>query len=130
MSDAVLPKGWPKPRGYTHGLAAAGRLLAISGQIGSKPPKMEMARGFGAQFAQALANVLAVVEAGGGRADDLVSLTIYVTDQRLYHAATAEVSEVWRKLMGQHYPTMALVEVKGLIDPEAVVEIQGLAVIA
>ncbi len=110
-------------------MAASGRVLAIAGQIGGKPPKMELPRGFAAQFAQALANVLAVVSAAGGHAEHLLSLTIYVTDQRLYHSASDEVGAAWRKLFGSHYPAMALVEVKGLIDAEALVEIQGLAVI-
>lgn len=129
MADVILPKGWPRPKGYAHGMAASGRVLAIAGQIGGKPPKMDMPRGFAAQFAQALANVLAVVGAAGGQPAHLVSLTIYVTDQRLYHSAADEVAAAWRKLIGSHYPAMALVEVKGLIDAEALVEIQGMAVI-
>ena len=129
MSEAILPKGWPRPKGYTHGVAATGRVLAIAGQIGGKPPKMEVCRGFAAQFGQALANALTVVQAAGGQAKDVISLTIFVIDQRQYHAATEEVGQVWKEVFGTHYPAMALVEVKGLIDAEALVEIQGLAVI-
>lgn len=129
MSDVILPKGWARPRGYSHGMAASGRVLAIAGQIGGKPPKMELPRGFAAQFAQALANVLAVVAAAGGAAEHVISLTIYVTDQRLYHAAMEEVAAAWRTHFDKHYPAMALLEVKALIDSEALVEIQGLAVV-
>jgi len=129
MSDVILPKGWARPRGYSHGIAASGRLVAIAGQIGGKPPKMELPRGFAAQFNQALDNVLAVVAAAGGEAEHVISLTIYVTDQRLYHAAMEDVSAAWRKHFDKHFPAMALIEVKGLIDSEAVVEVQGLAVV-
>jgi enamine deaminase RidA (YjgF/YER057c/UK114 family) len=104
-------------------------LLAIAGQIGGKPPKMELPRGFSAQFTQALHNVVAVVQAAGGQPTDVISLTIFVTDQRQYHAATEEVGKAWQEIFGKHYPAMALVEVKGLIDAEAVVEMQALAAI-
>lgn len=129
MSEVILPKGWPRPKGYAHGVTATGRVLAIAGQIGGKPPKMEVSRGFAAQFAQALANVMTVVQTAGGKASDVISLTIFVIDQRQYHSATEEVGQAWKDVFGTHYPAMALVEVKGLIDAEAVVEIQGLAVI-
>jgi len=129
MPDLIQPKGWPRPIGYSHGVAATGRLLAIAGQIGGKPPKMELPRGFAAQFTQALHNVVAVVHAAGGKPTDVISLTIFVTDQRQYHAATEEVGKAWQEIFGKHYPAMALVEVKGLIDAEAVVEMQGLAAI-
>lgn len=129
MSVVIQPKGWPRPKGYAHGVLASGRLLAVAGQIGGKPPKMEVPRGFAAQFEQALTNFLAVVHAAGGRPQDVVSLTLYVTDQRQYHAAQDAVGAAWQARFGTHYPAMALLEVKGLIDAEAVVEIQGLAVI-
>lgn len=130
MPEMIQPKGWPRPQGYAHGVSASGRVLAIAGQIGGKPPKMEIPRGFAEQFSQALQNVAAVVTAGGGVPCDIISMTIFVTDQRQYHAATEEVGKAWNEVFGKHYPAMALVEVKGLIDSEAVVEIQGLAVIA
>ena len=129
MPDLIQPKGWPRPKGYAHGVVASGRVLAIAGQIGGKPPKMEIPRGFAAQFGQALENVSAVVHAAGGKPTDIISMTIFVTDQRQYHAAAEEVGTAWQKVFGKHYPAMALVEVKGLIDAEAVVEMQGLAVI-
>lgn len=126
----IQPKGWPRPRGYANGVLATGQLLAIGGQVGSKPGAAGMPRGFVAQFAQTLDNIIAVVRAAGGRATDIVSLTIFVTDQRLYQAATKQIGQAWRARFEDHYPAMALVEVKGLIDAEALVEIQGLAVLA
>jgi enamine deaminase RidA (YjgF/YER057c/UK114 family) len=110
-------------------MVAAGRMLAVGGQIGGRPPSMELARGMTAQFAQCLDNVLAVVDAAGGRAKDVISMTIYVTDRRAYSAATKEIGAAWRDRFGTHYPAMALVEVTGLLEPEALVEIQALAVL-
>ena len=81
------------------------------------------------QFEQALRNVVAVVEAAGGSAQDLVSLTIYVTDKRRYIAAGAELGRIYREVMGQHFPTMALLQVADLLEDGAQVEIQGLAVL-
>lgn len=129
MPDVIAPKGWPRPRGYANGMVAAGRLLAIGGQVGARPPGMQLARGLVPQFAQALSNVLAVVKAAGGRPSDVVSMTIYVTDLPQYTAAMVEIREVWKARFGDHYPAMALVEVAGLMEPGAVVEIQGLAVL-
>ncbi len=128
MSEVVQPASWPRPRGYAHGRLGAGRLLAIAGQIGSEPG-MTLPSGFLAQFARAIDNVLEVVQTAGGAPTDLLSLTLYVTDLRQYRAATAELGAAWRARFGTHYPAMALVEVKGLLDPKALVEIQGLAVL-
>lgn len=90
---------------------------------------MELPRGFVEQFAQAVDNVLAVVAAAGGKPTDVISLTIFVTDQRPYQAATKAVGAAWRERFGSHYPAMALVEVKALLEPGALVEIQGLAAV-
>ena len=128
MPEIVQPPGWPRPRGYANGMIATGRLLAIGGQVGARPGA-PLERGFVAQFAAAVDNVVAVVAAAGGQPTDVVSLTLFVTDQHAYHTATKEIREVWRARFHDHYPAMALVEVKGLIEPEALVEIQGLAVL-
>ena len=130
MPDIVQPKGWPRPRGYANGVLASGRLLAIGGQVGARPPGMVLARGLVAQFAQALDNVITVVRTAAGKPEDVVSMTLFVTDLAQYQAATAEIREVWQARFRNHYPAMALIEVKSLIDPEALVEIQGLAVLA
>ena len=98
--------------------------------MGARPPGMDLARGLVAQFAQALDNVVGVVKAAGGRAEDVVSMTVFVTDMAQYQAATHDIRVAWRARFGDHYPAMALIEVKSLIDPEALVEIQGLAVLA
>lgn len=126
---AILPEGWQRPRGYSNGMAARGELLAIAGMIGWDAREKLVSDAFAPQFRQALANVLAVVVAAGGRAADVISLTVYVTDKREYIAELAAVGAAYRELMARHFPAMALVEVAGLLEPGAKVEIQGLAVL-
>ncbi|MEO1365704.1 MAG: RidA family protein [Acidobacteriota bacterium] len=125
----VNPPSLGAPRGYANGvLAPAGsRLLMVAGQIAWDGDQRIVSDDFTAQFAQALRNVVAVVEAAGGGAEHLGSLTLYVTDKGEYLAATREVGTAYREICGRHFPAMALVEVRGLLDPRAKVEIQGLA---
>ncbi|MEX1361534.1 MAG: RidA family protein [Nannocystaceae bacterium] len=125
----VQPEGWKRPRGYSNGMAARGELVAVAGMIGWDAQERLVSTEFLPQLEQALRNVVAVVHAAGGTAQDLVSLTIYVTDKRRYLAAGAELGRVYREVMGTHYPTMALVQVADLLEEGAMVEIQGLAVL-
>jgi enamine deaminase RidA (YjgF/YER057c/UK114 family) len=125
----ILPEGWPRPKGFSHGVLAQGRLLCIAGQVGWDRQGRIVDPGFPAQFAQALDNVLAVVRSAGGRPEQIASLTIFVTDKRLYLASQREVGVLWKERMGRHYPAMALVEVAGLVEDGALVEIQGMAVL-
>jgi len=126
---SVNPEGWPRPHGYSNGMRARGEILAIAGQIGWDASQKLVPGGFVPQFEQALANVVAVLRAAGGAAEHLVSLTIFITDRTAYHGALGEVGEVYRRIVGKHYPAMALVIVAGLLEPHAMVEIQGLAVL-
>lgn len=126
----VQPEGWSRPRGYANGMAARGELVAIAGQIGWDEKEQFVSEEFLPQFRQALRNVVAVVEAAGGRPRDLISLTIFVTDKKAYLSGGRAIGETWREVMGKHYPAMALVEVSALVEDRAKVEIQGLAVIA
>ncbi len=123
----ILPDGWPRPRGYSNGVAGHGELLAVAGMIGWDAQERIVSDEFVPQFRQALANVRDVVLAAGGRPEHILSLTIYVTDKREYVAALEEVGRVYRMLLGRHYPAMALIEVKGLLEDRAKVEIQALA---
>ena len=135
MSDgflrAVEPEGFPAPRGYSHGVLApaGGRLLFVAGQIGWDADGRLVGDTFVAQFGRALANVAAVVRAAGGAPEHLARLTVYVTDRREYLADLAAVGEAYRAVMGRHYPAMALLEVSGLLEPGAKVEIEGTAVL-
>jgi len=127
--DIVHPEGWARARGYANGTLARGRLLHIAGQIGWDADQRLVSNDFLPQFDQALANVAAVLAAAGGRPEDLAELTIYVTDLPTYRAAASHLGPIWRRHFGKHYPAMALVGVVGLVEPWAVVEIQGRAVL-
>lgn len=126
---AILPGGWRRPRGYSNGVAGRGELLAIAGMIGWDAEERLVSSEFVPQFRQALSNVVAVVRAAGGGPEDVVSLTVYVTDKREYLAELAAVGAAYREVMGRHFPAMALVQVAALLEDRAKVEIQGLAVL-
>lgn len=129
MPRTILPNGWQRPRGYANGMAAHGELLAVAGQIGWNASEQWESLEFGPQFRQALANVVAVVEAAGGQVRDIISLTIYVTDKREYIAQIEHVGAAYRELFAKHFPAMALVGVHELLEDRAKVEIQALAVL-
>lgn len=125
----VQPESWARPRGYSNGMMASGRILAVAGQVAWDEKGRIVSDTFAWQFEQALANVATVVRAAGGEPAHVISLTIYVTDKTEYVAALGGVGEAYRKVMGKHFPAMALVEVAGLLEPGAKVEIQALAVL-
>jgi enamine deaminase RidA (YjgF/YER057c/UK114 family) len=110
---------------------AGARLVFDAGQIAWDAEQRLVGVGdFAAQFAQALSNVVAVVEAAGGRAEDLVRMTVYVTDKRAYLAATRDVGAAWRRIAGRDFPAMALVQVADLLEEGALVEIEAVAALA
>ena len=130
--QTVQPEGWAPPRGYANGVVAeGGRTLFVAGQIGWDPTSASarLPKDFAAQFDAALANVLAVVKAAGGKPQDLVRCTVYVTDKRAYQAALKEIGASWRRQVGMHYPAMALLVVSALLEDDAQVEIEATAVI-
>jgi enamine deaminase RidA (YjgF/YER057c/UK114 family) len=129
MTRTIQPEGWPRPKGYSNGMAASGEILAIAGQIGWDIREQIVSDDFVQQFDQALENVCSVVQAAGGIARQIVSLTIYVTDKHEYLARVKEVGAVYRKHLGKHFPAMALVQVVALAEDAAKVEIQGMAVL-
>ncbi|MFQ5689070.1 MAG: RidA family protein [Gemmatimonadota bacterium] len=132
MSFRILnPDALAKPRGWNHGLLAdaGGRVLFVAGQTATDARGEAAGLDFAAQFERALANVLAVVREAGGRPEDVGRLTIYVTDLEAYRSCRKELGEAYRRHMGGHYPAMALVEVAGLVDEGAAVEIEATAVI-
>ena len=127
----INPEALGVPRGYSNGLLAesGGKLLFIAGQIAWDKDQQIISDDFVEQFDQALANVLTVVRAAGGEADNIARLVIYVTNKIEYRERTKEVGERYRKHMGKHFPAMVLVQVAGLLDDHAKVEIEGMAVI-
>lgn len=127
----VNPEALGEPKGWNNGLLAPkdGRLLFVAGQAGWESEAPGEPPGFVEQFARALDKVLLVVREAGGEADDLARVTIYVTDLAAYRASMKPLGEAWRARMGKHYPAVALLEVKGLVDRGAMVEIEATAVI-
>jgi enamine deaminase RidA (YjgF/YER057c/UK114 family) len=125
----IEPDGWTPPKGYANGmLAPAGsRILAISGQVAWNEKAEFVSDDFTEQFARALDNVLAVVAKAGGRPEHLIRLTFYVTDREEYRRACKAIGERYRRVLGRHYVACTLVEVKGLLEPRAKIEIEGTA---
>lgn len=129
MKQTILPAGWIKPRGYANGVAARGTQLYISGQIGWNEEERFTSDEFGAQAAQALRNVAAVLRAAGGKPEHLVRMTWYVTDKREYLASLKAVGAAFRELIGDYDIAMSAVQVAALIEDQAKVEIEATAVI-
>ncbi len=127
----INPESLGQPIGYTNGLLTTRefRLLFIAGQVGWDERQQIVSTDFVEQFDHALRNLLRVVSEAGGAPDGVARLVIYVTDKEEYRARRREIGERWRAQMGGHYPTMTLVEVKGLLEDAAKVEIEGIAVI-
>lgn len=129
--ERINPVGLARPSGFSHAVSApAGRLVFLAGQTGMDQGGQIVPGGVVAQFEQALSNLLAALTAAGGRPSDLASVTIYLTDVEDYQAHGKEIGAVWRRLAGSDYPAMAGVGVTRLWQPDAVVEIQGFAVVS
>ena len=125
----INPEGWPRPSGYSNGMVAKGRLLAISGQIGWDEKLQLVSNDFLDQACQALSNVIDILVAAGGKPEHLIRLTWYITDKQEYRARLRELGACYRKIVGEHYPAMALVQVVALLEEGAKVEIEATAVL-
>lgn len=130
MANKVIqPAGWAKARGYANGVLTGDSQLFVGGQIGWTAQQVFETHDFIGQMEQALRNILEVVEAAGGKAGDITRLTWYVTDKNEYLARQSEVGEVYRKVLGRHFPAMTMVVVAGLVEDEALLEIEATAVL-
>ena len=125
----LQPPGWARAKGFSNGIAAKGTLVFIAGQIGWTGEGKWEARDFGGQFKQALRNILEVLAQAQGKPEHIVRLTWYVLDKQESLNSLKPVGEAYRDLMGKHYPTMAVVQVGGLVEPEARLEIEATAVV-
>ncbi len=123
------PEGWPRPRGYSNGIAAEGRLVFVAGQIGWDESQVFRSDDLVEQLRQALKNTLAVLAEAGAGPEQVVRMTWYITDKRDYLDRSKEIGAVYRALMGRHYPAMAMVEVSALMEDRAKVEIETTAVL-
>jgi enamine deaminase RidA (YjgF/YER057c/UK114 family) len=127
--QAILPAGWPRPKGYANGVVAKGRMLFIAGMIGWDAKGQFPGDDFAAQARQALANIAAVLEEAGGRPEHIVRMTWYVTDKREYLAAAKDIGKAFRETIGCYDIAMTAVEVKALIEDRAKVEIEATAML-
>ena len=125
----LQPPGWARPKGFANGIACRGNLVFIAGQVGWTGQGEWKERSFAGQFRQALANILEVLKEAKGGPEHIVRLTWYVLDKKEYLASLREVGAAYRELMGRHYPTMAVVQVSGLVEDEARLEIEATAVV-
>lgn len=130
MIETLLPEGWPRPSGYANGVAATGRMVFVAGQVGWNPETLTFeSDDFAAQTRQCLENTVAVLRAGGAEPAHIVRMTWYVTDKARYLDALAQVGAAYREIVGKVFPAMALVQVAGLVEDRALVEIETTAVV-
>ena len=127
--DFLQPEGWAAPRGYSNGVAATGRMVFVSGMVGWDADGVFHTDDFAGQVRQALENVVAVLAAGGARPEHIVRMTWYVLDKKEYVAAYPAIGIAYRELIGRHFPAMSAVQVAGLVEDRARVEIEVTAVV-
>jgi len=128
--DTLLPEGWKPPIGYANGIAAEpGRIVFVAGQVGWNAEQAFASEELVPQFAQALANVLAVLAEAGGRPEHIGRITAYCCDKPAYLAARKQLGSVWREQMGTHYPAMSMIFVSDLLDHPAKIELEATAVL-
>lgn len=131
MTNAVIqPNGWAPAKGYANGMLTKDGTLYVGGQIGWTKDQVFETHDFIGQMEQALRNILEVVEAAGGRAEDITRLTWFVIDKAEYVARQREVGEVYRRVLGRHFPAMSMLIVAGLVEDDALLEIEATAHIA
>ena len=125
----LQPPSWARAKGFSNGIVASGKLVFIAGQVGWTGQGEWKEKSFAGQFRQTLRNILDVLAEAKGKPEHIVRLTWYVLDRDEYLASLKEVGAAYRELMGRHYPTMAVVQVSGLVEREARLEIEATAVV-
>ena len=125
----LQPPHWPRPKGYSNGISASGRIIFTAGVVGWDEHETFPEHTLHGQFAQALMNTLEILAQDGAGPQHIVRMTVYVTDRADYLNSRDEIGAAWREIMGPNYPAMALVEVKGLVESAALVEIETTAVV-
>ena len=127
--EILQPEGWPRPKGYSNGIAALGRQIFIAGQVGWDGAGHFASPKLGGQVKKALENIVAVLAAAEGKPEHIVRLTWYVTSRDEYHAELPEIGAAYRAVLGKHFPVMSVVQVVALMETEAKVEIEATAVV-
>ena len=127
--DLLHPQHWKRAKGYANGVAGAGRLVFVAGQVGWNAEQQFESQDFVAQVRQALENVVAVVREAGGTREHVTRLTWFITDKAEYLSRLPEIGEAYRSVMGKHFPAMTMVQVTALVEDRARVEIEASAVV-
>ena len=125
----LQPANWPRPKGYSNGISARGRMIFTAGVVGWDDGQNFTSPDMVTQFAVALRNVLAILAEDGAGPEHIVRMTVYVIGIEHYRAQLGAIGEAWKAIMGRNFPAMALVEVKNLVEPAAVVEIEATAMV-
>jgi enamine deaminase RidA (YjgF/YER057c/UK114 family) len=125
----LQPAGWARPKGYANGVAAEGKLVFVGGQIGWTGQSRFETRDLVGQVRQTLQNIVDVLAEAGAKPEHIVSMTWYLIDKKDYLANLAGIGKVYREIIGRHFPAMAVVEVTALVEDDAKVEIQAMAVV-
>jgi enamine deaminase RidA (YjgF/YER057c/UK114 family) len=125
----LQPPNWPRPKGYSNGISARGRMIFTAGVVGWDESETFLDTTLAGQFARALMNTLEILAQDGAGPQHVVRMMVYVIDRADYLNSRDEIGAAWREIMGRNYPTMALVEVKGLVESAALVEIETTAVV-
>ncbi len=125
----LQPPGWPRPKGYSNGISAKGRMIFTAGVVGWDEHESFPDYTLHGQFARALRNTLAILAEDGAGPEHVVRMTCYIIDRAEYSSSRDEIGAAWREIMGAHYPAMALVEVRNLLESAAKVEIETTAVV-
>jgi enamine deaminase RidA (YjgF/YER057c/UK114 family) len=128
--EMLQPRGWKRPKGYADGVKAAGQSIFIAGQVGWDANEVIAPGGFVAQAEQALKNIVAVLAEAGAKPTHLARLTWFVVDKHEYLDQLPELGKAYKRVIGNHFPAMSVVEVKGLIEPGAKLEIEATAIVA
>lgn len=128
--DILMPAGWKPSIGYANGIAVpAGRIVFVAGQVGWNAEQVFESEELVPQFEQALRNVLDVLAEAGGRPEHICRMTAFCIDKPAYLAARRELGQIWRRLMGQHFPAMSMIFVADLLDEPGKIELEATAVL-
>jgi enamine deaminase RidA (YjgF/YER057c/UK114 family) len=125
----LQPPDWPRPKGYANGIAAKGTLVCLSGIVGWNSEEKFVSNDFAGQVRQALQNIVAILKEAHARPEHIARMTWYVLDKQAYISSAKEMGRIYREIIGSHYPAMSVVEVSGLVEANAQVEIEVTAVV-
>jgi len=125
----LQPPDWPRPKGYANGIAARGTLVCLSGIVGWNSEEKFVSNDFIGQVRQALQNIVAILKEAHARPEHIARMTWYVLDKQAYMSSGKEMGRIYREIIGSHYPAMSVVEVSGLVEANAQVEIEVTAVV-